>query len=82
MEEIVKKERAEKAAIHKIMFPVLRTIVLESLPNLTCIYSGSGILEIPSLERITIGNCLHMKTFAASFLKEQEPDSMNEAKPQ
>ncbi|CAK7340801.1 unnamed protein product [Dovyalis caffra] len=72
VEEIITEERAEQASIDRFIFPLLKVIILESLPNLTSIYSGSAILEIPSLEDITIDSCPHMKTFVSSILREND----------
>ncbi|CAK7340769.1 unnamed protein product [Dovyalis caffra] len=66
----------------KILFPSLEVIVLDSLPKLTGICSGTAILEIPSLERISIDNCPNMKAFVSSFLKEQEPRLASEGEKQ
>ncbi|CAK7340800.1 unnamed protein product [Dovyalis caffra] len=77
MEKMITKERAEEAATYRIIFPVLKVIVLESLPRMTSIYSGTGILEIPSLEEISINNCPNLKTFISLFLREQVPIAVN-----
>ncbi|KAG5232518.1 disease resistance NBS-LRR family protein [Salix suchowensis] len=74
---IITEERVEEAATYRIIFPVLKVIVLESLHSLTSIYSGTGILGIPSLEEIGIDNCPNLKTFISSFLSEHIPISVN-----
>ncbi|KAJ6757250.1 hypothetical protein OIU74_026487 [Salix koriyanagi] len=77
MKKIITEERVEEAATYRIIFPVLKVIVLESLHSLTSIYSGTGILGIPSLEEIGIDNCPNLKTFISSFLSEHIPISVN-----
>jgi hypothetical protein len=77
MEKIITEERVEEAATYRIIFPVLKVIVLESLHSMTSIYSGTGILGIPSLEEIGIDNCPNLKTFISSFLSEHVPISVN-----
>ncbi|KAF9670002.1 hypothetical protein SADUNF_Sadunf13G0023100 [Salix dunnii] len=77
MKKIITEERVEEAATYRIVFPVLKVIVLESLHSLTSIYSGTGILGIPSLEEIGIDNCPNLKTFISSFLSEHIPISVN-----
>ncbi|KAJ6359843.1 hypothetical protein OIU77_003950 [Salix suchowensis] len=41
MKKIITEERVEEAATYRIIFPVLKVIVLESLHSLTSIYSGT-----------------------------------------
>ncbi|KAJ4718836.1 Disease resistance protein [Melia azedarach] len=59
---IVAKEGEEDAA-DKIVVPLLKSVILESLPDLTCFYSGSSVLKCPSLETIAITNCTRMEAF-------------------
>ncbi|KAG6751661.1 hypothetical protein NC652_030745 [Populus alba x Populus x berolinensis] len=77
MEKIITEERVEEAATYRIIFPVLKVIVLESLHSMTSIDSGTGILGIPSLEEIGIDNCPNLKPFISSFLSEHVPVSVN-----
>ncbi|XP_031275698.1 uncharacterized protein LOC116134153 [Pistacia vera] len=66
VEEIITKEGEKEAIIDKIKIPWLKSINLESLPNLTSFYSGSNILECPPLENIIIKDCqnVHLKDFS------------------
>jgi hypothetical protein len=83
MEEIITKERAgEEEAMDKIIFPVLKVIILESLPELSNIYSGSGVLNLTSLEEICIDDCPNMKIFISSLIEEPEPNSVDKGKEQ
>ncbi|KAJ0087495.1 hypothetical protein Patl1_06989 [Pistacia atlantica] len=66
VEEIITKKGEKDAGIDKIKIPLLKSISLESLPNLTSFYSGSNILECPPLKNIIIKDCqnIHLKDFS------------------
>ncbi|XP_031247968.1 uncharacterized protein LOC116105696 [Pistacia vera] len=66
VEEVITKKGEKDAGIDKIKIPLLKSISLESLPNLTSFYSGSNILECPPLKNIIIKDCqnIHLKDFS------------------
>ncbi|KAJ0086265.1 hypothetical protein Patl1_07018 [Pistacia atlantica] len=66
VEEIITKIGEKNVVIDKIEIPLLKSINLESLPNLTSFYSGSNILECPPLKTIIIKDCqnIHLKDFS------------------
>ncbi|KAJ4842654.1 hypothetical protein Tsubulata_021293 [Turnera subulata] len=69
LEEIITTDGAEgTSSTDKIMFPRLRLLTLESLPNLTTICPAIGIKDFPALREITLEKCQNMKTFISSFL--------------
>ncbi|XP_065848654.1 uncharacterized protein [Euphorbia lathyris] len=68
METIIKEEEAEDVA--QVILGSLEYIHVECLPKLSSIYSGSGDLECPSLEKISIRNCLNIKSFISRLTKE------------
>ncbi|XP_011007552.1 PREDICTED: uncharacterized protein LOC105113187 isoform X2 [Populus euphratica] len=81
MEEIITEERTgEEEAVDKIIFPVLKVIILESLPELSSIYSGSGVLNLTLLEEICIDDCPKMKIFISSLIEGPEPYSVDKGK--
>ncbi|XP_065856411.1 uncharacterized protein [Euphorbia lathyris] len=67
VEEIITKGSANEVT-NKVIFPLLRSIILESLPGLISLNGGSKILECPSLEEIAIVDC--PTTFTCTFLRE------------
>ncbi|KAG4922374.1 hypothetical protein JHK86_051187 [Glycine max] len=66
MKEIVKEE--EEDASDEIIFPSLRTIMLDSLPRLVRFYSGNATLHFKCLEEATIAECQNMKTFSEGII--------------
>ncbi|XP_021911828.1 uncharacterized protein LOC110825662 [Carica papaya] len=72
MENVITAEDAGEITGVKLAFPLLNSISLESLPNLTSFCLGSNDLECLSLEKITIRNCPKLITFSSVFLKEQD----------
>ncbi|XP_057744732.1 uncharacterized protein LOC130962545 [Arachis stenosperma] len=57
--EIVTKDEADNEEINKelIMFPKLTSLTLHNLPNLTYIYAGMQILNLPKLRELDISQC-------------------------
>ncbi|KAF2287595.1 hypothetical protein GH714_001446 [Hevea brasiliensis] len=76
VEEIITKEEEQEEGWNKTIFPSLSLIVLKRLPSLQCFYSGSDVLECPSLEDISVVDCPKMKILASTFSREQD-SSMN-----
>ncbi|KAL5743204.1 hypothetical protein ACOSP7_029936 [Xanthoceras sorbifolium] len=83
-EETKTAEGEIDVSVDKIAFRMLDSIILESLPNLISFYSGSNILECPSLTIISVEDCPKMKTlvfpkdisiYSASFFSEQATSS-------
>ncbi|GKV49703.1 hypothetical protein SLEP1_g56438 [Rubroshorea leprosula] len=66
MEQVIIGEGAEE------LFPNLRSIILESCPNLKCFYEGNSGLVFPLLNKITVVNCPVLAAFAASFSSDQK----------
>ncbi|GKV49279.1 hypothetical protein SLEP1_g56037 [Rubroshorea leprosula] len=64
MEQIIIEEEATEV---EIIFPLLRTINLESCPNLTSFCVGNYKLECPSLSEMNLLDCPHMLTLASTF---------------
>ncbi|KAL2337371.1 hypothetical protein Fmac_011817 [Flemingia macrophylla] len=62
VKEIVAKEG--DATLEAIEFKQLNTIVLHSLPNLECFYSGSDTLQLLSLETVYMTKCSNIKFFS------------------
>ncbi|XVF42844.1 hypothetical protein PTKIN_Ptkin01aG0398100 [Pterospermum kingtungense] len=79
MEHVVKEtegsvvEEAAKADNNKIiiMFPLLKSILLESCPDLTRFYLGSAALEFPSLDTIQVADCPKMATFVSASARDE-----------
>ncbi|KAG4922369.1 hypothetical protein JHK86_051182 [Glycine max] len=67
MKEIVKEEEEDASA--EIVFPSLRTIMLDSLPRLVRFYSGNATLYFMRLEEATIAECQNMKTFSEGIIE-------------
>lgn len=74
MKEIIRYEATEEMASVKLIFPLLITVTLESLPILTSFCSGTNILECPALENLTINNCPNILKFASLFLSDHAPE--------
>ncbi|QHO52466.1 uncharacterized protein DS421_2g39590 [Arachis hypogaea] len=57
--EIVTKDEADNEETNKelVMFPNLIILTLHNLPNLTYIYSGMQILNLPELRELDISHC-------------------------
>ncbi|MED6211293.1 hypothetical protein PIB30_072338 [Stylosanthes scabra] len=63
IEEIVSKEKINTSA-NQVMFPKLETLNLESLPMLKAFCQASYAFELPSLQDVTIKDCLNMEAFS------------------
>ncbi|KAF2294561.1 hypothetical protein GH714_012603 [Hevea brasiliensis] len=72
VEHIITKEAEEEIAKDKIMFPSMKSISLECLPNLSSFYSARDFLKCPSLKRIDMVGCPHMELLASKFCEEQD----------
>ncbi|XP_065849458.1 uncharacterized protein [Euphorbia lathyris] len=75
METIIKEEEAED--VTQVILDSLQYINVECLPKFSSIYSGSGDLECPSLEVISIRNCLNIKSFISRLTKEDREGKEN-----
>ncbi|GKV26379.1 hypothetical protein SLEP1_g35698 [Rubroshorea leprosula] len=71
MEQIIIEEEGTEVDEKEIIFPLLKTINLESCPNLTSFCVGNYKLECPSLSRMKLLNGPKMVTFASTFSKVQ-----------
>ncbi|KAG8661004.1 disease resistance protein RPS2-like [Manihot esculenta] len=67
MEEIIGKED-EEISMQKIVFPQLRSLKLEDLPNLNSFCNMIYALEFPFLETLKFRNCKRMETFSYGSL--------------
>ncbi|GKV26370.1 hypothetical protein SLEP1_g35690 [Rubroshorea leprosula] len=72
MEQIITEEEATEVDEKEIIFPLLKTINLESCPNLRSFYVGNYKLECPSLSEMNLLDCPKMVTFASTFSTGQE----------
>ncbi|KAF2294538.1 hypothetical protein GH714_012357 [Hevea brasiliensis] len=72
VEHIITKEAEEEIAKDKIMFPSMKSISLEFLPNLSSFYSARDFLKCPSLKRIDMVGCPNMELLASKFCEEQD----------
>ncbi|KAF2294484.1 hypothetical protein GH714_011840 [Hevea brasiliensis] len=72
VENIITKEAEEEIAKDKIMFPSMKSISLECLPNLSSFYSARDFLKCPSLKRIDMVGCPNMELLASKFCEEQD----------
>ncbi|KAF2294862.1 hypothetical protein GH714_024599 [Hevea brasiliensis] len=70
---IITEGIAKEESTEEIIFPLLNSITLESLPNLINFKSGSGTVHFPSLKEITLADC--PTTFNCSFFKEATPNA-------
>ncbi|GLT98194.1 hypothetical protein SLE2022_157100 [Rubroshorea leprosula] len=67
MEQIVTEEEATGEDEKEMIFPLIKTINLESCPNLTSFCVGNYKLECPSLAGMKLLDCPKMVTFASTF---------------
>ncbi|GLU03287.1 hypothetical protein SLE2022_204940 [Rubroshorea leprosula] len=67
MEQIVTEEEATGEDEKEMIFPLTKTINLESCPNLTSFCVGNYKLECPSLAGMKLLDCPKMVTFASTF---------------
>ncbi|XP_065867358.1 uncharacterized protein [Euphorbia lathyris] len=74
METMIKREESEDAA--KVILRSLDSVVLQCLPKFSSFYSGTGDLECPSLEKLSIGECSSIKAFI-SRLPRQDREVLN-----
>ncbi|KAF2294527.1 hypothetical protein GH714_012240 [Hevea brasiliensis] len=72
VEHIITKEAEEEIAKDKIMFPSMKSMSLECLPNLSSFYSARDFLKCPSLKRIDMVGCPNMELLASKFCEEQD----------
>ncbi|KAF2294487.1 hypothetical protein GH714_011871 [Hevea brasiliensis] len=72
VEHIITKEAEEEIAKDKIMFPSMKSISLECLPNLSSFYSARDFLKCPSLKRIDMVGCPNMELLASKFCEDQD----------
>ncbi|MFQ6670385.1 hypothetical protein Gotur_035328, partial [Gossypium turneri] len=56
------------------IFPRLRSIIVESCPDMTSFYMGSKGLECPSLVEIKIVDCSNMTTFVCTFSRDEDKE--------
>ncbi|TYI58605.1 hypothetical protein E1A91_D11G371900v1 [Gossypium mustelinum] len=54
------------------VFPRLRSIIVESCPDMISFYMGSKGLECPSLVEIKVANCSNMTTFVSTFSGDED----------
>ncbi|GLT33013.1 hypothetical protein SLA2020_076360, partial [Shorea laevis] len=60
---------------NKLIFPLLRSIHLESCSNLANFYVGSCTFELQSVTTIMVAGCPKMSTFTSTFTREQEKEA-------
>ncbi|XP_058000274.1 uncharacterized protein LOC131169102 isoform X2 [Hevea brasiliensis] len=77
MEGIIEVEEA-----NKMIFPSLKSMILECLPKFSNFCSRSSNLECPSLKKMSIYDCPSMKTFFSTLLREQKPKGNGEGREQ
>ncbi|XP_028057315.1 uncharacterized protein LOC114261269 isoform X2 [Camellia sinensis] len=68
LEEIIAKAKGEEASAKEIVFPQVRSLVLENLPSLTSFSPECCIFEWPSLKKLRIAGCYKLASFAPSDL--------------
>ncbi|XVE62978.1 hypothetical protein DITRI_Ditri06bG0162800 [Diplodiscus trichospermus] len=71
MEHIIIDEEPEGEVKNKIVFPLLKSIILASCGDMASFYRGNKILECPSLEVLAVFDCPEMFAFASTFSREQ-----------
>ncbi|KAK8632968.1 hypothetical protein V6N13_013824 [Hibiscus sabdariffa] len=85
LEQVIKEEDSDTVAGEaKItdgnktitIFPLLRSIVLESCSNMISFYQGSTTLECPSLYGIIVAECPNMTTFVSTFSRNGEEEAI------
>ncbi|XP_065848371.1 disease resistance protein At4g27190-like isoform X2 [Euphorbia lathyris] len=66
MTEIVSMddEIVQGILVKKIVFPQLKVLELQCMPNLRNFYGGMSIIELPSLEILKLNQCNRMETFS------------------
>ncbi|XP_065855696.1 uncharacterized protein [Euphorbia lathyris] len=66
MEEIIVNEDEEKVEtiIDMFVFPQLKVLELQRMPNLRIFYGGVCAMELPSLESLKFNECNKMKSFS------------------
>ena len=64
MQEIVSTEEDESGEDKKLIFEDLHTLFLRDLSKLRCFYPGKFSLCFPSLEKVSLIQCIWMKTFS------------------
>ncbi|KAG5551741.1 hypothetical protein RHGRI_009977 [Rhododendron griersonianum] len=71
MEEVIATDEGHKEVIvdQEIVFPELRRLVLEDLPNLKCFCSLNYNFSLPSLERGVLAGCPNMQTFTSGSVR-------------
>ncbi|KAJ9175177.1 hypothetical protein P3X46_013756 [Hevea brasiliensis] len=72
VEHIITKEAGEEIVKDKIIFPSMKSISLESLPNLSSFYSARDFMKCPSLKRIDMVGCPNVELLASKFCEEQD----------
>ncbi|KAK6243171.1 hypothetical protein QUC31_009580, partial [Theobroma cacao] len=78
MEHIITEEESDEQVVNETVFPLLRSITLESCADLASFYQGSKSLEYPSLEKVDVFDCPKMFTFASAFSREQRIEIIDE----
>ncbi|KAK8272991.1 hypothetical protein V6Z12_D11G375000 [Gossypium hirsutum] len=56
------------------IFPRLRSIIVESCPDMTSFYMGSKGLECPCLVEIQVADCSNMTTFVSTFSRDEDKE--------
>ena len=77
MEEVVFTNEHGEGRLEKILFPKLKSLELEDLPNLKRFCTGDCI-ECPSLLKLEIENCGVLRKFISSNEEEVEGPFFNE----
>ncbi|KAG4123423.1 hypothetical protein ERO13_D11G325601v2 [Gossypium hirsutum] len=72
---MVKEAITDSSKIISI-FPRLRSITVESCPDMTSFYMGSKGLECPSLVELKIVDCSNMTTFVCTFSRDEDKEVM------
>jgi len=67
MEKVMAKDKDEAPQV--IELKKLRWVLLKSLSSLECFYSGYDILQLPSLKKVEISDCLNMQKFAQGSVR-------------
>ncbi|EEF30739.1 Disease resistance protein RPS2, putative [Ricinus communis] len=73
MAEIINEGLAMEETNKEVLFPLLNSIILESLPRLINFSSGSSVVQCPSLKEIRIVDC--PTAFTCTFLGEAEANA-------